>query len=162
VSGATAGLVHACAGDVEGMGFSRDGVTARRLRSLRSLMVVNGMIGLALVLTSLVYEPTPPHAALRWTSIVAVFVGLGTLLGWTEVSLSRRALATRAIPGVAVALGLLTCGIAIALAPSYAETLAFPVELVPASAVVVLGVWGLRFTVEPERRRSRERALSRR
>lgn len=129
------------------MDFPGGSLTARRLRSLRSLMVVNGSIGLVLVGASLTYDPSPPRAGLRWASVIAVFVGLALVVTWADRSLARGAIWSRLVPAAAVALGALTCVASVTLSSAYAaDTLAFPVELMPASAVVVMGAWALLFT----------------
>ena len=131
------------------MDLSGGSLTSRRLRSLRSLMVVNGLIGLVLVGASLTYDPTPARATLRWAGVVTVFCGLATLIAWADRSVARRSLGPRAVPAVAVGLGVLACVASVAASAGADDTLAFPVELMPASAVVVMGSWALLFSRTP-------------
>lgn len=135
------------------MTFSGGSLTARRLRSLRSLMSVNGLLGIVLVAVSLAYDPTPPHAALRWVSVVAAFLGLALVLGWAQRSLVRGRLQPPVIALVAGLLGVFTCVVSVVLSVSRTDTLAFPVELVPASAVVVMSAWALLMS-RPQARRA--------
>lgn len=125
------------------MTFSGGSLTARRLRSLRSLMLVNAFIGLVLVATSLTYDPSPPMAALRWTGVAATFAGLALMIGWADRSLARGRLMPPVLALAAGVLGVGTCVASVVVSVAHPDALAFPVELVPASAVVVMSGWAL-------------------